>query len=149
MSVTLEHVERIDASAYAVWPFFRWDNLEVMLAGGFFVAVEYRERRPLAGAIRVVTLADGARLVERLDSEDAVGRRLAYSLLDTGGASIADYRGEVVVTASGPNVCFVKFSSICSPVGLTAEEWRNTWTGMQTANAEFIRARTADVDRSA
>ena len=35
MSTALEHVEVIAADAAAVWPFFRWDNLEAMRAGGF------------------------------------------------------------------------------------------------------------------
>lgn len=139
MSVTLEHVERIDAAADRVWPFFRWDNLEVMAPGGFFVGVEYRERRPVAGALRVVTLASGARLVERLDAEDPVGRRLAYSMLDTGGVPIVDYRGAVVVGAHGPAVSLVTFACTCVPVGMSGEEWRATWIAMQVANAAFVR----------
>ncbi len=139
MSVALEHVERIDADADTVWPFFRWDNLEAMRPGGFFVGVDYEEQRPIPGATRTVTLANGARLVERLGSQDSVGRRLAYAMLDTGGVPIADYRGEVVVSASGAGVCFVKFSCVCTPVGLTEAEWRATWTAMQVANAAFIR----------
>jgi hypothetical protein len=142
MSVTLEHVERIEADADRVWPFFRWDNLAAMKAGGFFVDVVYRDRRG-GGAIREVTLGNGARLVERLEAEDPVGRRLAYSMLDTGGVPIADYRGEVVVSACGPGACFVKFASTCTPVGLGVAEWRETWTGMQVANAAFIRAQVA------
>jgi hypothetical protein len=144
VSVTLEHVERFAAPADAVWPFFRWDNLAAMRAGGFFVAVDYDEPRPIAGATRVVTLGDGARLVERLESEDAARRRLAYAMLDTGGVPIADYRGEVRVDADGPDACVVTFASTCEPVGITADDWRALWTGMQVANAAFIRSR---VDR--
>jgi hypothetical protein len=143
MRVTLEHVERIDADADVVWPFFRWDNLEAMRPGGFFTAVDYEEQRAMPGALRTVTLADGARLVERLESQDAVGRRLAYSMLDTGGVPIADYRGEVVVSAAGPDVCFVRFACVCSPVGLTAAEWGAMWRAMQVANAAFIRGSVA------
>ena len=143
MSIVLEHVERIEANADRVWPFFRWDNLAAMEPGGFFVAVEYRERRAVAGAMRVVTLANGARLVERLEGEDPVGRRLSYAMLDTGGVPVADYRGEVVVTACGPDACFVRFSCSCAPFGLTAEEWRTTWTTMQVENAAFIRRAVA------
>jgi hypothetical protein len=139
MSIVLEHVERIEADADRVWPFFRWNNLTAMQAGGFFVAVEYHERRPIPGAVRVVTLASGARLVERLEGEDAVGRRLAYAMLDTGGVPVADYRGEVVVSACGPNACFVKFSCTSTPFRLSDDEWRAMWTEMQVANAAFIR----------
>src|SRR5688572_8916284 len=103
MSVTLEHVERFAAPADEVWSFFRWDNLAAMLAGGFFVAVDYDEPRPIAGATRVVTLGDGARLVERLAFEDAARRRLEYVMVDPGGVPIADYRGEVRVDADGPD----------------------------------------------
>ena len=96
--------------------------------------------------VRIPTgLANGARLVERLESQDALGRRLAYAMLDTGGVPIADYRGKVVVSASGPGVCFVRFSCVCSPVGLTEAEWRTTWTAMQVANVAFIRSRTTSL----
>ena len=44
---------------------------------------------------------------------------------------IAVYGGEVVVSASGPDVCFVRFACVCSLVGLTEAEWRGTWTTMQ------------------
>lgn len=141
MRVTLEHVERIDAPADLVWPFFRWDNLEAMRAGGFFVAVEYRERRATPGAVRVVTLSDGARLVERLEYEDAANRHLAYAMLETAGVPIADYRGSVTVSPSDDAACLVRFRCECTPVGIDAEAWRTTWTGMQVANAAFIRAR--------
>ena len=143
MRVTLEHVERIDADADRVWPFFRWDNLAAMRAGGFFVDVHYAEQRAMPGAVRTVTLANGARLVERLESQDAVGRRLVYAMPDTGGVPIADYRGEVVVSAAGPEVCFVRFACVCSPVGITEAEWREMWTAMQVANAAFIRTTVA------
>jgi hypothetical protein len=116
-----------------------------MQPGGFFAAVEYRERRAMAGAVRVVTLANGARLVERLESQDSIGRRLVYSMLDTGGVPVADYRGEVVVSACGPGACFVKFACVCSPVRVTEAEWRELWTGMQVANAAFIRGRLAKI----
>jgi hypothetical protein len=141
MSVALEHVEPIAAPAGLVWPFVRWDNLEAMREGGFFLAVAYEERRPLPGAIRVVTLADGGRLVERLDCEDAANRRLAYTMLETGNVPIVDYRGEVVVTPMGDADCAVRFASVCTPVGMDAAAWRAAWTGMQVANAAFIRTR--------
>jgi hypothetical protein len=145
MSIACDHVERIDADADRVWSFFRWDNLEAMRPGGFFVAVEYRERRPVPGAVRVVTLAGGARLVERLEAEDGVGRRLAYTLLDAGEAPVADYRGEVVVSARGPDAALVTFACTCTPVGISADEWCATWTAMQIANAAFIRAQVAAI----
>jgi hypothetical protein len=141
MRVTVEHVERIAADADAVWPFFRWDNLEAMQPGGFFLGVRYRERRAMPGAIRIVTLASGARLIERLDAQDSIGRRLHYSILDTGGVPVADYRGEVVVSACGPGMCFVRFACACTPVGISEVEWRDMWTPMQVANAAFIRER--------
>jgi len=147
MSIALEHFERIEAPADLVWPFFRWDNLEAMRTGGFFVAVEYRERRALPGAVRVVTLADGARLVERLDFEDAANRHLAYAMVDTAGVPIVDYHGTVTVSPSDEGSCLVRFRCECTPVGVSAEEWRSAWTGMQVANAAFIRARATAARR--
>jgi hypothetical protein len=139
MSIVLEHVERIEADPDRVWPYFRWNNLGAMQPGGFFVAVEYHERRPIPGAVRVVTLASGARIVERLEAEDGIGRRLAYAILDTGGVPVAGYRGEVVVTGCGPDACLVRFSCTATPFRLSDDEWRAMWTDMQVANAGFIR----------
>ena len=139
MTVRLEHVEHIDADAERVWPFFRWDNLAAMRAGGFFADVDYQERRSIPGAIRVVTLGTGARLVERLDAEDSAARRLAYTMLETGGVPIVNYRGEVVVAATGAGGCRVTFACECTPVGITDAAWRELWVGMQVANAAFIR----------
>jgi hypothetical protein len=146
MRVTFEHVERIDAAVERVWPYFRWDNLDAMRAGGFFVKVAYGERRPVPGAIRVVTLSNGARLVERLESEDEDARRFAYALDDAGGAPVADYRGSVTVSPIG-DACTVRFACECTPVGVSAEAWRATWTAMQVANAAFIRARVTEARR--
>jgi hypothetical protein len=140
MSVVLEHVERIAAPADLVWPFFRWDNLEAMRAGGFFITVEYRERRATPGAVRVVTLSDGARLVERLEYQDAANRHLAYAMVETPGVPVTDYRGSVTVSPSDDGSCLVRFRCECTPVGLSAESWRDAWTAMQVANAAFIRA---------
>lgn len=139
MSVRLEHVESIAAAAERVWPFFRWDNLGAMRAGGFFADVEYQEQRPVPGAIRVVTLGTGGRLVERLDEEDAAAHRLVYTMLETGGVPIVNYRGEVVVAATEPEGCRVAFACECMPVGITDAAWRELWVGMQVANAAFIR----------
>jgi len=139
MTVRLEHVESIAAAAERVWPFFRWDNLAAMRGGGFFVDVEYQEQRPVPGAIRVVTLGTGARLVERLDEEEAAAHRLVYTMLETGGVPIVNYRGEVVVEATEPDRSRVTFASECMPVGITDAAWRELWIGMQVANAAFIR----------
>lgn len=139
MTVRLEHVESIAAAAERVWPYFRWDNLGAMRAGGFFADVEYQEQRPVPGAIRVVTLGTGGRLVERLDEEDAAAHRLVYTMLETGGVPIVNYRGEVVVAATEPEGCRVAFACECMPVGITDAAWRELWVGMQVANAAFIR----------
>lgn len=138
--IRLEHVELIAADAARVWPFFRWDNLAAMRSGGFFVDVAYQERRPVPGAIRVVTLGTGARLVERLDEEDAAVHRLAYTMLETGGVPIVNYSGAVVVASTGTGGCRVTFACECMPVGITDAEWRELWVGMEVANAAFIRA---------
>ena len=140
MTVRLEHVEPIAAEADRVWPFFRWDNLAAMRPGGFFADVAYQERRAVPGAIRVVTLGTGARLVERLDEEDAAARRLTYTMLETGGVPIVNYRGLVVVAAAGSDACRVTFACECAPVGITDAAWRELWVGMQVANAAFVRA---------
>lgn len=141
--VNTEYVERIEAPAAVVWEFVRWENLARMLPGGFFAAVTYDERRAVPGAKRRITLGDGASLLERLEATDPDGFHLVYRMLDTGPFPIADYEGSVRISMAGPNACFVRFASKCSPVGHTDEEWRAQYAQMQAANVAFIRSQVA------
>lgn len=135
----VEYVERIDADARAVWRFIDWPNMELMCSGGFFTQVEFQESRPLVGATRRLILSGGSSIVERLEAYDDQAYHLAYRILDSGDMPVADYQGEVRISACGESACFLKFSSNCSPVGLTEAEWSDTYRNMQSAFANFIK----------
>ena len=137
--IELEHVERIAAPAAAVWDLVRWENLE-RLGSGLFKSVHYQERRPVVGARRRIELAEGGVIEERLEGVDEEGRWLAYRMLDTGPVPIADYSGEVRVSAAGPETTFIRFSCRCTPVGLSEADWRVLYGQMQSANVAAIRA---------
>lgn len=138
--VEAEYVERIEAPASKVWPYFQWENLALMLPGGFFAGIDYEEKRPVAGAKRRLTLGDGSVLIERLEAQDDDGRQIVYRMLDTGGVPVADYLGEVRVSGVGPEACFVRFASTCTPVGMSAQEWQDLYANMQRGNLAYIRA---------
>jgi hypothetical protein len=134
----LEHVERIAAPADRVWDCVRWEALEE-LDTGLFERVAYAQREPIVGARRRIALRDGGTIEERLEAVDEEGRWFAYRMLDTGPVPIADYSGEVRVSACGPDAAFVRFSCRCTPVGLTPTEWSALYRDMQIEFCAAIR----------
>jgi len=133
---------RMGAAAERVWPFLRWDNLEVMLPGGFFAAVDYEERRPVAGATRTITLGDGRKIRERLEAVSEPDMAYAYRVIDLADFPLAEYVGHVRVTPAGAAACNLRFACEFTPLGITAGEWREIYAAMQQANIDFIRAQT-------
>lgn len=129
---------RIAAPAEKVWPYLRWDNLESMLPGGFFAAVEYQERRCIVGATRRVLLGDGRSIREKLEAVSSPDLAYSYRIIDAADFPIAAYLGHVRLTAAGPSACSLVFACEFVPLG-SAEEWRATYVAMQGALAGFIR----------
>lgn len=138
---------RIEAPARRVWDFVRWDNIEAMLAGGFFAAVKYDERQPIVGATRAITLADGRTMRERLEAVAEDDFAYSYRIIDTADFPIAEYLGHVRVTAAGPRACSIRFACEFTPLGITAEDWRRIYGEMQAANISYIRAQTETASR--
>lgn len=136
--IALEHVDRIEAGAERVWDCVRWENLE-RLGKGLFKKVIYEERRPIVGARRRIELTEGGVIEERLEGIDADGRWLAYRMLDTGPVPIADYSGEVRVSACGPGAAYIRFSSRCTPVEIPEADWVALYRRMQGTNVAAIR----------
>lgn len=137
---------RIAAPAERVWPFLRWQSLETMLPGGFFKSVSYDERQPIIGATRTITLGDGRQIRERLEAISAIDFAFSYRIIDTADFPLAEYLGHVRVTPAGETACSLRFACEFTPLGITADAWREIYAGMQNANIDFIRAQ---VERSA
>lgn len=136
----VEHVELVEASAREVWRFIDWPNLDLMRPGGFFLQIDYQERQPVIGATRRVLLSNGSSINERLEAYDSQAHHLAYRILDSGDMPVADYVGEVRISGCGESACYMKFSSRCSPVGLSDGEWSQTYKAMQAASVDFIKS---------
>lgn len=141
--VRVVHEEHIAAAAADVWPFFDWPNLERMQPGGLFAEIRYAERRPIAGATRSIRLGgdrgDGAVLDEILERCDAATMQLRYRIADPAPMPIADYRGEVSVTAVDATHCVVRFACDCTLNGIDEAQWRKLYCAMQRESVEFIR----------
>ncbi|MDE2149744.1 MAG: SRPBCC family protein [Gammaproteobacteria bacterium] len=80
---------------------------------------------------RLLTLADGAEIVERLDGRDAKARTLDYSIV-TSPLPVRDYRSHIAVreTAKG---CSVEWSSTFEPQGADEAAASNAVRGIYTA----------------
>ncbi|WP_158274684.1 SRPBCC family protein [Sphingosinicella humi] len=137
---------QLAAPADAVWRFFRWDNLEAMLPGGFFTAVDYDKRAPVPGATRTITLAGGQKVVERLESLSPTGHGFRYRVLNLADFPLADYLGSVSVSPEEDGSCRIVFSCEFVPSRISAAEWREIYTAMQTAFIDFIRSQVETGD---
>lgn len=141
--VRVVHEERVAAAASDVWPFFDWPNLERMQGAGFFAEIRYAQRRPIAGATRSIRLGgghgNGATLEEILEQCDTDAMQLTYRIADPAPMPIADYRGEVSVTALDTTRCVVRFTCDCVLNGIDEAQWRELYGAMQRDSVEFIR----------
>jgi hypothetical protein len=140
--VSASYEASLDLPAAAVWRYFDWPNLALMLPGGFFADVVYDDQRAVAGASRTIVLGagngDGTPLREVLESCDGDAMQLRYRILDPAPMPIERYRGAVRVLPTGDASCAVQFSSDCTLNGIDAATWRETYRAMQQANLEFI-----------
>jgi hypothetical protein len=131
---------RVAAPAERVWPFLRWESIETMLPGGFFKRADYDERRPIVGATRTITLGDGRMIRERLETISILDLAYSYRIIDTDDFPLAEYVGHVRVTPAGLHACSLRLACEFTPLGITADAWREIYAGMQNANIAFIRA---------
>lgn len=56
-----------------------------------------------AAKFRHLTLGDGSKIVERLDSHDDDGRSYIYSIVDAGPLPVQNYQATIEVSEDGPN----------------------------------------------
>lgn len=125
----------IDAPADAVWA----------IVGDFnalprFIAAATRSEvaGEGIGAVRTLTLPDGATLRERLEDHDSGNRSLEYTILD-GPLPVADYRARMTVVATGDRSCEMRWASTFEPSGTDEEEARRTIAGIYEMGFEGLR----------
>lgn len=131
----------IAAPATTVWDIFRWDNLDGAAAAGLFAGVDYEERRAVPGAIRTVRLIGGGSVRERLEAVDENGLGYRYRVLNLENFPLADYLGSVSVEPLGETGSKIVFACEFVASGITADEWRALYAGMQQEFIAFVRQR--------
>ena len=63
------------------------------------------------GALRTLTLGDGAVVVERLEAHDDDARTLTYSMTDAGPMPLVDYVSTIAVSANPDGTATMRWSS--------------------------------------
>ena len=89
------------------------------------------------GALRTLTLPDGAQIVERLESYDDEGMALSYSIV-SGPLPVEDYLSTVKVTPLSENQCTVSWSSTFEARGASEEEARGAIEGIYAMGFEGL-----------
>ena len=89
------------------------------------------------GALRTLTLPDGAQIVERLESYDDDAMTLSYSIV-SGPLPVADYLSTVKITPLGENRCEVSWSSTFEAAGVSEEAARSAIEGIYAMGFEGL-----------
>ena len=80
------------------------------------------------GAVRTITLPDGANLNERLEKYDTDSMSLKYSILD-GPLPVSNYLSAMKITSTGGG-CELSWSSEFNSKGVPDEDARNAISGI-------------------
>ncbi len=89
------------------------------------------------GALRTLTLPDGAEIVERQESRDDDAMTLSYSIV-SGPLPVQNYRSTVKVTPLSPTRCEVSWSSTFEAAGASEEEARGAIEGIYAMGFEGL-----------
>ncbi|MFW6055556.1 MAG: SRPBCC family protein [Thermodesulfobacteriota bacterium] len=90
------------------------------------------------GSKRTLTLQDGARLVERLESLDDEARSLEYSIV-SGPLPVENYLSRVQVKELGPGQCEVCWSSTFEPKGIQEKEAKEAIQGIYSMGFDGLK----------
>jgi hypothetical protein len=124
---------RLPASAARVWE----------LVGGFNTLPDWHpaiEKSELSesGRVRTLTLADGARLVERLQKHDDRSRSYSYAIAAS-PLPIADYSATISIRDAGAEGCVMEWSSSFEPHGVPESEAEQAVTAIYESGFESLR----------
>ncbi len=84
-----------------------------------------------ASKVRTLTLGDGSKIVERLDSHDDEARSYVYTILDAGPLPIQNYQATLEVSEVGPN-SQVTWSSEFEALGVPEADAQAAISGVYT-----------------
>jgi mxaD protein len=124
----------LNASADKVWQVVGdFNGLPAFVAA----ATKSRMEGDGVGALRTLTLPDGAEIVERLETYDDEARTLTYSIV-SGPLPVANYLSMVEVTPLADGQCRVKWSSTFEAAGASEEEARSAIEGIYAMGFEGL-----------
>jgi carbon monoxide dehydrogenase subunit G len=131
--------QRVAADADAVWELIGdFNGLPAWAAGVAESSVEGAD----VGAVRSVTLQNGRRLKERLESLDEVGRSYSYSIVE-GAVGMRDYLATLKVWANRDGSCEVVWSAEFEVVDAPEDEVRGRIEAFYRTSLERVRDRFA------
>ena len=85
-----------------------------------------------ASRLRQLTLGDGSKISERLDSQDDDARTYTYSILDAGSLPVRDYQSTIAVAADGSGAT-VTWSCEFEPHGASETDAQAAISGVYTS----------------
>ena len=119
----------LDATASEVWSSIGdFDGL----ASWHPVVASSEADKEGASRLRHLTLGDGSKITERLDSHDDDERAYTYSILDAGPLPVRDYQSTIAVTENGSGAT-VSWSSSFEPQEVAEADAQAAISGVYTA----------------
>lgn len=131
---------KFSAPADAIWDYVRWHGVAKLdqYSGDFFEKIEFDGDVEKVGITKTIYPFNAQPIHERLEELNVDERCYRYRLLDVGDLPVTDYCGYVRVTPCGPHACHLLISCDFTPVGVTAAEWEETWSQMESSLMDEI-----------
>ena len=95
------------------------------------------------GALRTLTLADGAVIVERLEAHDDEARTLTYSMTDAGPMPLVDYVSTIEVRANADGTATMRWLGSFGVSGADESEVVGSIEGLYRTGLDSVAAKLA------
>jgi hypothetical protein len=141
--VEVEVVRELEHPAEAIWHFLSWRGVGNIEGDVFFERISFEDELDAVGSVRVLHLNDGSAVREVVEELDHEAMRYRYRPLTLGSLPVENYTGEVHVRALGADRCRVTIRSRCDVVGVSAAQWRATYSAMENALIDLIAGNAA------
>ncbi len=90
------------------------------------------------GALRTLTLPDGAQIIEKLESLDEQAKALSYSIV-SGPLPVEGYVSTMKVKELAENLCELEWSSVFEPKGVQENEAKETIEGIYSMGFDGLK----------
>ena len=95
------------------------------------------------GALRTLTLADGAVIVERLDAHDDGARTLTYSMTDAGPMPLVDYVSTIAISENADGTATMNWSGSFGVSGADEAEVVGSIEGLYHSGLDSVAEKLA------